>query len=396
MISGLIIDGLRTRASPLPVSSNLKPEAAGAVVLLAANLAYGLWRMNQTGVLSEGPHILSIQTNLPQDNKIGWPFEQQVQDFGAFVQQTITAFEQVHSAGHQVDLVVWPETMLPGFGLEPQAVEFLTTHDYQPRDFFVQGILDLHRRLARPLLIGSAAYVGLDVKDHKWVWRQTYNSAYLIDRAQPPFQRYDKMVLTPFGETMPYISNWPWLERQMIRLGVGADLSFDLDAGQQLRRLKLAAPDRQTPLVLATPICFEDTVAWYCRKMIGGAGETKADLFVNLSNDGWFSFSHADRKLHAQIARFRCIENRVPMVRSVNTGVSVVIDSAGRLVAATGGDGYGVAQRSDWVAAAVKLDSRHTLYCRIGDLWAWMCLMATAAGLGWTMLHRKARTTCAI
>ena len=60
-------------------------------------------------------------------------------------------------------------------------------------------------------------------------------------------------------------------------------------------------------------------------------GGKRADLFVNISNDGWFGDSKADRILHAQSGRFRCIENRLPMVRCVNTGASVHVDSCGRL-----------------------------------------------------------------
>ena len=152
----------------------------------------------------------------------------------------------------------------------------------------------------------------------------------MLLQGDSPFQRYDKFFLTPFGETMPYISAWPWLERLLLKHWRGRNLSFELDSNPDINVLELQwQPDAGGVSVarLATPICFEDTVARLCRRMAYQNGGKRIDAFVNISNDGWFNSSVADRKLHAQIARFRCIENRVPMVRCVNTGMSIWVDS---------------------------------------------------------------------
>jgi apolipoprotein N-acyltransferase len=116
------------------------------------------------------------------------------------------------------------------------------------------------------------------------------------------------------------------------------------------------------------------------------AGHKRADLLVNLSNDGWFSTHQGDRKLHAQIARFRCIENRVPMVRCVNTGLSLSIDSCGRVVGAVGQGRYGTSQQAGALYAQPRLDARQTLYGRIGDVFPVACLIVTILLLGWTYL----------
>lgn len=389
MTSGLAIDLL---SRPRPWA---RPAASAAVValLLSADVGYGVFRLAQTRALSPGPSVLAIQTNLPQDNKLRWTDEEELRDFYSFADLTSSAHHKATSAGKRVDLVVWPETMLPGFGLEPQAVEFLATHDYVPGDLFAREIAELHRILQSPLLVGSGSYFNLRVENHRWKSDRRYNSAYLID-GEPPYQRYDKFFLTPFGETMPYISAWPWLERQLLTIGVGAELSFDLDRNPDLSLLALrwtAGSDEATrTTILATPICFEDTVSSLCRRMIYEAGRKRADVLVNLSNDGWFSFSHADRRLHAQIARFRCIENRVPMVRSVNTGMTVSIDSCGRLVGAVGGRGYGAAEQAGALFTELSLDSRTTLFGRIGDLWGWIWMVATGLAAIWSFLVPRA------
>jgi apolipoprotein N-acyltransferase len=117
---------------------------------------------------------------------------------------------------------------------------------------------------------------------------------------------------------------------------------------------------------------------------------------VNISNDGWFNASAADRRYHAQIARFRCIENRLPMVRCVNTGMTVHIDSCGRLVAAAGGDGYGVANRSGWMLANVQVDARVTLFGRIGNVLPAICLWLAFLMLAATFVRRRPRAAYAV
>jgi apolipoprotein N-acyltransferase len=247
--------------------------------------------------------------------------------------------------------------------------------------------------LKTPLLVGSAALMGLRVVDGHIQEEEHYNSAYLV-QGQAPFQRYDKIFLTPFGETMPYISQWPWLEEKLLSLGARG-MTFDLDAGRSVRRLRLGWSEDETgaesSAVLVTPICFEDTVGWLCRRMVYDGGAKRADAFVNLSNDGWFGRYDGGREQHAQIARFRCIENRVPMVRSVNTGMSVAIDSCGRISGSIGEGEYGTPRAAGALPARLTFDSRTSLYGRIGESWAILTLLIAAAMLGRTFMG-KARS----
>ncbi len=69
-------------------------------------------------------------------------------------------------------------------------------------------------------------------------------------------------------------------------------------------------------------------------------GSKAADILVNMSNDGWFvtpwqgNVCRASTEHMQHLAQycFRAVENRVPVVRAVNTGVSASIDSNGRIV----------------------------------------------------------------
>jgi apolipoprotein N-acyltransferase len=368
-VSGAIVDVVRWRLEQVRGRIAIASGSA-AVVLLGANLAYGVWRMGQVNVHTSGPTVLAIQTNLPQSNKIGWSIEQQVEDVARFIDLTREAFT---ATGGNADLIVWPETMLPVRGLEIETLETLWRHGYDHEVRFADAVIRLSEEFGTPMLIGASCYIGLRAEDERWVWDEAYNSAYLVEGTIPE-QRYDKYFLTPFGEVMPYISNWTWLEQKMLALGAPG-MSFNLDRSPDLELLSTEHDDRT--LRIATPICFEDTMARVVRRMIWRDGHKAAGLLVNLSNDGWFTTYDAGRVQHVQIARFRCIENRVPMIRCANTGLSVSIDSLGNVVRTIGDGQYGTARRSGWLADSPLLDSRRPLYAIVGEKLAWACFVGS-------------------
>lgn len=395
MVGGAVVDGLRASRAAMPVNRAIGSMAA-ALVLTAAAIGYGGWRLAEEGPPSPGPEILVIQTNLPQDNKIDWTIEQQVEDVKHFIALTRQAWDEARGAGVTPMLVAWPETMLPGMGLEPATIATLVEGRYLPGDAFSSAIEQLAAELGVPMLVGSPVFIGLRPEGLRWAWDEHYNSAYLVT-GSPPFDRYDKCFLTPFGEVMPYISAWPWLEEKLLAIGARG-MRFDLDAADEITRFELpwprpgASTPRPQAVGFATPICFEDTVAHVCRRMIYEEGAKKADFFVGLSNDGWFGANDAGRAHHAQIARFRCIENRVPMIRSVNTGLSIAVDSAGRVTGAVGEGRSGTARQDGWLRSELGLDDRSTLYGRVGDAWGWACLAGTV-GLGAATFRRSLRGT---
>jgi apolipoprotein N-acyltransferase len=372
-VSGVIVDALRWRNGELH-RATVNRAAGLALLAVAAAAGYGWWRIEQREAFAPGPRVLAIQTNLPQDNKIGWTLEQQLHDVTHFMELTRAA------AGNHApsDLIVWPETMLPGFGLEPDTIEILAERRSIAARF-PRDIADLARELGVPLLIGSPAFLGFEVHDDEPGWTAHFNSAYLV-HGGPPYQRYDKHFLTPFGETMPYISAWPWLEQRLLDFGARG-MTFDLDANPEIHLINVPArngADGVNGFTIATPICFEDTMARVCRRMAYEGGRKRVDAIINLSNDGWFGSHDAGREQHVQIARFRCIENRVPMLRAANTGISVWIDSNGFVAGVIGSGRYGTGRVEGDLVAELQLDSRRTLYGRVGDVWAWLCLALTA------------------
>ncbi|MEE2719475.1 MAG: apolipoprotein N-acyltransferase [Planctomycetota bacterium] len=350
-----------------------------ATGVLLFSVLYGGWRLGQESTVP-GPSVVGIQTNLPQDNKVGWSWSAQQQDVAGFIEMTMQA------AREDIELVVWPETMVPGLGFEPDTAASILEAG-GGFDYLVHwpgAMRALARSLDRPLLVGSPTWLGLEVVERDGVRQleaeRRYNSAVLLE-PDGGIERYDKVALTPFGEFMPYVEHWPWLEERLLSFGAGG-MSFNLLRGDEVGPLHLHRRDG-TSLGIATPICFEDTVASLCRRLVYVDGVKRAQLMVNISNDGWFGTDAAARITHGMVARFRCIENRVPLLRVVNTGQTALFDSCGRTVVML------PMFEPSWLPVVPQLDERTTIYgAWFGDSIAGGLLLLCLLNLLWTMLPR--------
>lgn len=285
--------------------------------------------------------VAIIQTNVPQDNRMAWSIEDQVELFREFVAMTA-------SARGQADLIVWPETMLPGPPISPQAIDTMERFglvyatnlpglERLPAWSFAEETAALQLDMGVPMIVGatgvdnlrlSAAADGSVVQDDDGF----YNSAHLFINGQLSTQRYDKLRLTIFGEVLPLVSRWEWLERQLLIIGAGG-MSFDLDAGEKPVWFDVPVQNGRA-LRVATPICFEVAYAGVSRKLAMGGGD-RVDALVNLTNDGWFGTSDAGRAMHLKLARWRALENGVPVIRAANTGISTIIDARGQILPTT-------------------------------------------------------------
>ena len=77
-------------------------------------------------------------------------------------------------------------------------------------------------------------------------------------------------------------------------------------------------------------ICYEDILAGYLRQV----GELHPNLIVNMTVDSWYG-ARTEPWEHLALAVFATVELRAAMVRSVNSGVSALIDPNGRLLQKT-------------------------------------------------------------
>lgn len=463
MVNGAIVDLLRDTvlAGPprwIPSRSGWR-AAAACVAVGAALLVYGNFRMGQQ-TQSPGPVIGIVQEAIPISLGLKPLAEETV------LQRHLDLARRFE--GSRCDLVMMPETMLPT-GLNPDFLarcseEILEIRRQESR-LGVSGksqesyLLRLREwlqwrqerldeanevlRTAQQLgcsILGGGATCRASRQDSNELL--VSNSAVWFDadgHVRGDF--YSKMHLVPFSEYVPFRDSWPWLHR-LLRSAVppvmdqlepgAACVVYDLwpwhgapgphastrqaataTATTGAATLAPATAPAPGPWRLATPICYEGTFDTVCRDLVWQRGRKAADILANLSNDGWFVWHDSQGKPHGSTEQsqhlahycFRAVETRVPVVRSVNTGISASIDSCGRIVAEL--DQYGV---RTMVAGALLLDgrlggpgdvqhgpqvlvdSRDTVYSRIGNAFAVAVCLAAAGMVGGLVWRRPQRT----
>jgi len=126
---------------------------------------------------------------------------------------------------------------------------------------------------------------------------------------------------------------------------------------------------------LSSVICFDADFP----HLLAQAGRLKADIVLDPSND-W----QAIDPWHTQMATFRAVEQGVNLVRHTSHGLSLAVDYQGRVLGAMD---HFAARDHDFVVQVPTRGVR-TVYARIGDLFAWICVAGLVV-LGVLALRRS-------
>ncbi len=318
LVNLLIFETWRTR------SFFLKANIA-MMTILSAVLIYGFWVTGQKKYY-QMVKVGIVQPNIPL--AVDW--DESLRPW--IIDKTIQLTQKLRN--QKLDLIVWPETALPGV--------------INKSPFLTHEIQATAAGLHTPILIGSIAQEG----------GQYYNSAFLVGADGQMLGRYDKIHLVPFGEYLPLRPILGWINKF-----VPLD---DFTSGKTYTIFSIA-PSRPKFGVL---ICFEDTLGYLCRHF----ARAGADFFVNMTNDAWFRDTKAPF-LHLQAAVFGCVENHRSLVRAANTGVSALVDPWGRIIAAVG-EGQGketFVEGSAW--GSLPLNHEKTFYTKYGDIFTYLCFL---------------------
>jgi apolipoprotein N-acyltransferase len=250
------------------------------------------------------------------------------------------------AATRHPDLIVWPESVLH--------VRVAS------RDGSLQSgeLGDTHT----PTLFGAVLRIGQDRED------RVYNSALLADDSGRILGTYDKMVLVPLGEYIPFGETFPALYSLAPSVG-------RFWPGESLEPLPLGK------YLLSVNICYEDIFPGQIRSLMrGGPGRRIPDVMINLSNDSWYGKSTEPLE-HLALASFRSIEHRRSLVRSTNTGISAFVDPVGRIV-----NRSGIWTRETLVDRVAIMKQGPTVYALSGDWIGWVCALLSLAGIGRALL----------
>jgi apolipoprotein N-acyltransferase len=206
--------------------------------------------------------------------------------------------------------------------------------------------------------------------------RHDYNAALLISNGGERVQIYRKIHLVPFGEYIPLRHSFP-----LFAAIAGTWVEGDFARGTEHTVFSLTNPDvRVAPL-----ICFEDTVGDLVRRFVLNG----ANLLVDITNDGWFLRSSAT---HQQVANaiFRCVENRRPMIRAANTGVTCFVNEFGRITQILQDDtGDTFSEGVLGGSVDVPQDRQLTFYAQHGEWFAEICVVITALAVIFIFVRRK-------
>ena len=278
----------------------------------------------------------AVQLNFPEVNDYPATWYQQHEE-------DLTDIEQLslEPSDKHPDLLIWPETPAP-FSFEDAR--------------FLNRATQLGTKFGHPFLAGSIEWRPLPPTGQQMISHTIvpYNSAVLVEQGRPVFI-YDKIHLVPFGEYEPF----PLIHRVV--------KSVSSEIGGFAKGTKFGVAKLPDGYNFSAFICYE---AIYPGEIRHFAAEG-AQLFINISNDGWFGHSAAAEQ-HLRMARVRAVENRRFLLRVTNSGITASVDPYGRIFAPV----------PQGVRAAVDLpyDFRtdETVYTRFGDWFAWLCVIVSA------------------
>lgn len=195
----------------------------------------------------------------------------------------------------------------------------------------------------------------------------TYNSVLLLDGDGRVEGRADKIRLMPFGESVPFArALYRFTGINLLRI---LPQVSDFEPGDEVVALPYYNARTDSTFRLGMMICYEDILPSFGRLVHAH----RPHVLINQTNDAWFGDS-AEPWLHQTLAAFRTVEQRTWLLRSVNTGVTGVIDNVGRIRE----------QTPTWQEALVlhevaMLEARTTPYMLLGN---WPGTVAFAWFLG--------------
>lgn len=229
------------------------------------------------------------------------------------------------------DLVLWPESAVPAYLR-------ISSHRRNP-------ITEKLAKFNTPLLSGTVDRIIDENRDKKY-----YNSTIFI-KPDGSIKMYNKVHLVPFAEYIPLSEKFPALKK--LNFGQG-----NFTPGEEFTVFKLDS------VKFSNIICYESSMP----RIVRGFIKNGAQFITIQANDGWLGNS-AGPYQHFELAKLRAIENRVPIVRCANTGISGVINPIGIVQ-----HKIPLGEKSIIVADILPIH-RLTFYTKYGEVFAILCII---------------------
>lgn len=337
LFSALVAEGLAL----IPVSSKSLQKnmlwiyskcGALCIILFLVTGIYGAIQYNITRIPKD-----YMQTVLVQQDSDPWEStdEECVTISAALTEKGVQ--EAIDATKQKPDLVVWSEAVL-SYSF-PQALSY---YEHKPSSM---PLIPFIKKTGVPFIIGAP--VTIDREKRKFA-----NSAIYFDSDGQYIDYYAKMHLVPFAEIIPGADS-P-LVQKLLKKVVG--ISSGWTPGTEVTLFEIPLHSGKN-VEIGLPICFEDAFPDVCRAM----HKAGCEVFVNLTNDSWSRTASAQYQ-HFAIASFRAIEYRTTMVRSTNSGYSVVINPVGKVIA-----DMPLFEKAVLYTPVPIYHRQHTIYSILGD-----------------------------
>ena len=266
------------------------------------------------------------------------------------------------------DIIAWSET-----AFVPSVTWNMAYPASNARSRLCEEFVDFGLSLPVPLVTGNPEGVIADeslppyLPDGTWNWKK-YNTVILFSDGEVK-ETYRKQHLVPFTEHFPYEEEFPWLYELL--------LANDYNWWEEGEEATVFEYDG---IHFSTPICFEDTFGYLSADFVRNG----ADFLLNMTNDVWSGAVPAEVQ-HMQLALFRAIENRRPLLRSTNSGITCLITPDGQVVEPL------EPFTQDWHIYEVPVyeNAGLTFYTRFPDLFACLTLISSVIILAARLLFRR-------
>ena len=319
----------RLDKQPFPLRSTATFAAVTSLLL-----AYGTIRISTVDTLSSEAEKLTVgmvQANIGAGEKHNSP-EYFLREHRLMSRGLVNT--------RPIDLIIWPESV---FGVNLSSREGAFSPEF---------LGDLRT----PMLFGTV------LRLEQGGVRQAYNSAVLVNDSGRILGTYDKIVLVPFGEYIPFGDTFT-------RLYSWSPYTSRFRKGENEAPLMLGNHP------ISVSICYEDIYPGQIRTLMQGGPEKRIpEAMFNLSNDSWYG-NTVEPMEHLALASFRAIEHRRTLVRATNTGVSAIVDPAGRIVLHSG------QWTKEMIVGRIAMMRGRTVYALLGDWLGWACALIVFSGI---------------
>ncbi|MBV7415622.1 apolipoprotein N-acyltransferase [Aeromonas sp. sif2433] len=303
--------------------------------------AQGLMQLNWV-TRGEPVKVALVQGNIAQSLK--WDPEALV--------PTVRTYQDLSRENQDADVIIWPESAIPA--IEKEMGSYLESLDKAMKvndTGLLAGII--HYDPVQQRFFNTVLGMGVQDLDGKESYHYEHKN------------RYSKYHLLPIGEYVPF-EDWlrpiaPFFNLPMSSFSPGDAVQPNLIA----KGLKFAAA-----------ICYEIIFPDEVRRNV----QPDTDFLLTVSNDAWFGTSIGPWQ-HMEIARMRALELARPLLRDTNTGITIVTEI----------DGSIIAQIPQFEAGVLRTEVRpahgSTPYLRFGS-WPLYGLTALLLGLALALRPR--------